>query len=230
MNSAPFNRSISAQHRAIDLADWNDVYVIGDVHGCRKTLDKLVGELAPSDDDLLVFVGDLVRRGPDSHGVVELVRSSDNMLSVRGNNEEKLLRGRRVTPDLTEADLRWLFSLPVVITWENALVVHGGIDPRKPLGEHTVDDLQNVESLGDDGRPFWWERYSGDDRVFFGHTVLERPVVEDAAVGLDTGCVYGGALTAYDVRRDRTIRVEPARTHKERPPEKFVRPLLATPK
>jgi hypothetical protein len=32
--------------------------------------------------------------------------------------------------------------------------------------------------------------------VIFGHTVLDRPLVSEWAVGIDTGCVHGGALTA----------------------------------
>ena len=231
MTGSRFNPSIEAQRRSVDATAWEDLYVVGDVHGCRATLERLLDEIEPTDDDLVVFVGDLGGRGPDNHGVVDLVRSSSNMLSVRGNNEEKLLRGRRVASDLTGDDLEWLFSLPVAITWKDALVVHGGVHPRKPLSEHTVDELQNLESVAESGtgRPYWWEEYDGDDRVYFGHRVLERPLVTDRAVGLDTGCVYGGALTAYDVRRDRTVSVEPERTHRERRPGKFLTPTPSVP-
>jgi serine/threonine protein phosphatase 1 len=226
MTGNRFAKGIEAQHRRIDRGAYDDVYVVGDVHGCRPTLEALIEELDPGDDDLVVFVGDLVRRGPDDHGVVELVRETPNFVAVRGNNEEKLIRGRRETDDLTPSDLRWLRSLPLVVSWDETLVVHGGVDPRKPLSEQTLTDLQNTESVAPDGegRPYWWDVYDGPDRVFFGHKVLGTPLVSDAAVGLDTGCVYGGSLSAYDCAADRVVSVEAEATHKDRRPEKFLDP------
>jgi len=43
----------------------------------------------------------------------------------------------------------------------------------------------------------WAPHYSGPDLVVFGHQVYPRPYINDHAVGIDTGCVFGGALTAY---------------------------------
>jgi serine/threonine protein phosphatase 1 len=223
--------SESVRHRRVDASEWEDVFVVGDVHGCRGELERLLDELGVTDDDLVVFVGDLVRKGPDSAGVVELVRESENMLTVRGNNEEKLIRGTKQLADLSEADMAWIRDLPVAISWEDTLVVHGGVDPRKDLEEHSVDELENCRSLTDGSyaRPFWWEEYGGPSRVFFGHTVLARPVVRDHAVGLDTGCVYGGRLTAYDWRDDEFVSVEPDETVQERSDSKIVEPAMAPP-
>ena len=169
--------AIAAQHRRIDPGRWDEVYVIGDVHGCPDALDALVDEAGIGDEDLLVFVGDLVRKGPDSASVVTRVRAAENALSVRGNNEEKLLRGERTLPELDEADMEWLRSRPVAISWgpgsgyDAGLVVHGGVDPRMPLAAHTVDDLQTARCLDPDGGydgPFWYDSYEGPPRVFFG--------------------------------------------------------------
>jgi serine/threonine protein phosphatase 1 len=223
-----FTEMSGVDHRQLDADDWDDVYVVGDVHGCAAAFDRLLDELAVTDDDLVVVVGDLVRKGPDSAGVVSRVRDAENIYSVRGNNEEKLLRGEKELDSLTEEDLDWIASLPVAISFGDALVVHGGVDPRKPLGLHTVDELQNTRSLQPGGsydRPYWFEEWNGPRRVFFGHTVLERPVVREHAVGLDTGCVYGGSLTAYDWRNDELVSVDPGRTIQERDDEKFVTPL-----
>jgi serine/threonine protein phosphatase 1 len=219
-------------HRRLDLADWDDVYVVGDVHGCRRELDALVERLGVTADDLLVFVGDLVRKGPDNRGVVDFVREAPNAVSVRGNNEEKLLRGEASLDDLDDDDVTWIASLPVAVSWEGALVVHGGVDPRKPLADHSVDDLQNTRSLASAGgydRPFWFEEYDGPETVFFGHTPLAAPAAHDRAIGLDTGCVYGGALTAYDWYRDAFVRVDTDRTVQERADSKFVEPRETPP-
>lgn len=217
-------------HTRLDTADWENVYIVGDPHGCREAIETLCDRLALTESDLLVFVGDLVRKGPDSKGVLDLVRSAPNMYTVRGNNEEKLLRGSKSLPTLSEDDVAWLASRPVVISLPHTLVVHAGIDPRKPRAEHTTDDIQTVRSLVPEASyqpPFWFDRYSGPERVFFGHTVLSAPIVREHAVGLDTGCVYGGQLTAYDWRADECIGVDPDRTYVERTASKFISPTVS---
>ncbi|MFB6157686.1 MAG: metallophosphoesterase family protein [Haloferacaceae archaeon] len=228
MSTSPvFDPAVEARHRRVDADAWSDIYAIGDVHGCRRELESLLARIDPGPDDLVVFVGDLVRKGPDGAGVVDIVRSRSNFLAVRGNNEEKLLRGEAASGGLTPDDLDWLASLPVVVSWEGTLVVHAGVDPRKPLRSQTVDDLQTVRSLHPDGGyrpPFWFDEYVGPRRVIFGHTPLDAPLRRPHAIGLDTGCVYGGALTAYDCRRDRTLTLDSDRTVQERDPDDFVTP------
>jgi serine/threonine protein phosphatase 1 len=223
---ASLDLALGDAHRRVDADAWANIYVVGDVHGCLRELARLLDRIDPSDDDLVVFVGDLVRKGPDSAGVIDLVRSRPNFVSVRGNNEEKLLRGERSLDSLDDDDPAWIAELPVAIHWDGALVVHAGVDPRKPLIEHTVDDFENVRELGaaDYEPPFWYDEYAGDRRVFFGHTPLDAPVVRECAVGLDTGCVYGGELTAYDWTNDRFLSVATDRTVQERPARKFVTP------
>jgi Calcineurin-like phosphoesterase. len=206
--------AFDVQHTHIDAAEWDDIYIVGDPHGCPGAIERLCDRLSLTESDLLVFVGDLVRKGPDTKGVVDLVRSTPNMVTVRGNNEEKLLRGEKTIPELTESDLDWIDACPAVISLPETLVVHAGIDPRKPRADHSVDDLQNVRSMDPDKSyqpPFWFDRYNGPERVFFGHTVLEAPIVREHAVGLDTGYVYGGQLTAYDWRQMRSSLSRPQR-------------------
>lgn len=226
------NAEIDAPHRRIDSTGWNDIYVVGDVHGCRQTLDRLLERLDPTPDDLVVLVGDLVRKGPDSKGVIDLVRSRPNVRTVRGNNEQKLIDGRKSIDALTDGDLAYLESLPVVISWDDVAVVHGGIDHRKPIDEHTLSELLNIRSLAPDGgyeRPFWFETRRESPRVFFGHTVLAEPFESEYAVGLDTGCVYGGRLTAYEYRTAETITVDPPETYRSRSSDSIVEPRLTAP-
>src|SRR5215472_5244349 len=69
--------------------------IVGDVHGCRRELEDLLEKVEfDSDRDRLVFVGDVVARGPDSRGVLDLIDSLQAAV-VRGNHEEKVLLGRR---------------------------------------------------------------------------------------------------------------------------------------
>lgn len=78
--------------------------IVGDVHGEIAALDALLRHLGYSADGChaenrrLVFVGDLVDRGPDSPGVVEWVRrliEAERAQCVMGNHELNILLGRR---------------------------------------------------------------------------------------------------------------------------------------
>lgn len=70
-------------------------YVIGDIHGCLATVERLLEKINPSVDDRLVFVGDYIDRGPSSAGVLELMLWIKNhypkTVFLRGNHEQILL-------------------------------------------------------------------------------------------------------------------------------------------
>ncbi|MBB6645153.1 metallophosphoesterase [Halobellus ruber] len=218
-----FSAAVEQAHTRIDSTAYDDIYIVGDVHGSRTALESLLSTLELGAADLVILVGDLVRKGPDSPGVIDLVRDDDRLVSVRGNNEAKILRGEKEPGWLRDGDTAYLASLPVVVSFDDAVVVHGGIDPTRTLSDHTVEELLTMRSplgSGYDG-PFWYEDYSGPYRVFFGHTVHERPVDREYAVGLDTGCVYGGQLTAYDYRRGRFVTTDPTATHQDRSDDKI---------
>lgn len=78
------------------------LYAIGDIHGRRDLLDRLLTLIdeddatRPSAHTQLIFLGDLVDRGEDSRGVVErlmsLAASSPNVRFLKGNHEELLIR------------------------------------------------------------------------------------------------------------------------------------------
>jgi len=87
------------------------------------------------------------------------------------------------------------------------VVVHAGREPGVALEETSRRTLLYARRLGGRGAPWWYERYSGPELVLFGHTPSRRPRSRFAggrlvALGLDTGCVYGGALTAYCPEHD----------------------------
>lgn len=210
----------------LDQTEWENIFVIGDVHGCRTELDKLLNKIQPDSKDILLFVGDLIRKGPQNHEVIELVRTTENMFSIRGNNEEKIIQGEETVSSLTDEDLEWIKSLPIAIRLGDILVVHGGVDYRKPLSEHTEKELLETRAIPKEGGydgPLWYESYDGPLTVFSGHTPHNKPAVTENAISLDTGCVYGGQLTAYDVTAEKTISVDSPKPE-TRPAEKIVFP------
>lgn len=192
------------RRKSLDSKNWDEVYVIGDVHGCASELDSLLKISPITEDDLVLFVGDLVRKGPDSESVVQSVLESENMFSVMGNNEQKLVEGTKILDSLSSESLEWISNLPHIVTVGSLAVVHGGFDFKVDIGNHTPNLIMNMRSLdgsGYDGT-LWYEMYSGPFRVFGGHTVHNEPYVGEHGGCLDTGCVYGGGLTALRVSDD----------------------------
>jgi len=224
LSGVEFDDRVAPQHLRLDADSYENVYVVGDVHGCLPALKRLWGRLDPSSREMVVFLGDLVRKGPNSTGVVDFVASRPNAVSVRGNNEMKVIEETVDTAPF-EPVREAIETTPLVVSWEGSMAVHGGVDPRKALAAQEPIDLLETRAIppenGYDG-PFWFEQYDGPGRVFFGHTVLESPLVSEHAVGLDTGCVYGGELTAYDCNRAEIISVTPERTYQERADEKIL--------
>lgn len=211
-------------HREIDTDQWENIYVVGDVHGCTEEFRELIEKINLKPDELLVCVGDLIRKGPDTVGAVEIVRNHDNIISVLGNGEFDFLRSEKSAPSLTELHREFIESWPLVISWPGNLVIHGGIDPERRIAEHDAEDIVNMRSPKNNNSyesPFWFEEYDRSTRIFFGHTATRDPIFTGNAVGLDTGCVYGGKLTAYDTSSKSFMDVPARRTYESRRESKY---------
>ncbi len=195
--------------------------IVGDIHGCREELEDLLEESGWTEGDQLVSVGDLVAKGPDSLGVVRLFRELGG-LAVRGNHDQHCLRWwdakrareklptlkpahQRVADELRDDDWTWLADLPLWLELEehDAVVVHAGLVADLPLEDQEPYDLMNMRSILDDGsasRSYeegtpWAELWPGPRLVVFGHDAVRGLQTRPHAIGLDTGCVYGGWLT-----------------------------------
>lgn len=120
-------------------------YIVGDVHGCYRTLQALLEtvDFRPEADHL-IFVGDLVGKGPSSGEVVNWVRQRGKVAeTLLGNHELHLLRryfglrkpkeGDTLTPLLERPDceeiVNWLVQCPVLTQVGENLVVHAGLFP-----------------------------------------------------------------------------------------------------
>ena len=70
------------------LDEGYSVWVIGDVHGHSDALENLLSEIDPNPGDRLVFLGDLIDRGPDSRMVIRIARNRTGTFVLRGNHEQ----------------------------------------------------------------------------------------------------------------------------------------------
>jgi len=217
--------------------------VIGDVHGCREELETLLTRLGYEilrdeqgramdarhpEGRRVVFLGDLVDRGPDVVGVLRLAMgmvASGNALAVPGNHEAKLvraLRGAQVavshgleetlaqlageSEEFRERVATFCYDLVshLVLDDGRLVVAHAGLKEQYHgrasgrvrafalYGETTGE----TDEFGLPVRYPWAQEYRGKAVVLYGHTPV--PTVEwiNNTACLDTGCVFGGALSA----------------------------------
>ena len=189
----------ASAHR--DIEGIREVLFVGDVQGCAAELHDLL-HAAGFDRrrHQLALCGDLINRGPDSAGVLELARRFD-ALAVLGNHEISLLEGRSsATLDQVRAQLgssldewlRWLSGLPTFVAADGYILVHAGIAPGKRPEQCTREELTELRTV--EGQP-WFDFWRGPETVIFGHWAARGKVDLPLCKGLDTGCVYGGQLT-----------------------------------
>jgi predicted MPP superfamily phosphohydrolase len=194
---------------------------IGDVHGCADELSDLLDDLGPVTGDRVVFVGDLVARGPDTPGVIRLARQFASQ-AVLGNHEHRVILAReametgapspRLGPthqallhELSESDWAYLKSLPLSLEFpsHNVRVVHAGVRPGVAFEKQEPWTLLHIRSLTKKGAASdryssesWAASYKEEPHIVFGHNAQAGLQLHPFATGLDTACVYGGSLTA----------------------------------
>ena len=154
-----------------------------------------------------------------------------NLKCVLGNHEWRFLscwkQGR--VPNIKPYDLatvgemwkrfkaymKFLSTFSLYVATQNYLVIHGGLRPGIPLRRQDPKDLTELRRIESTGRP-WYESYRLKRPAIFGHWVRRQPLVLPNVIGLDTGCVYGGKLTAYLLPEKRLVRVRARKVYWER--------------
>ena len=249
--------------------------IVGDVHGCFDELVELLKKLgyevaadvspvtvSTSADGIgadsrpllhhpegrkVVFVGDLVDRGPKIPQVLKLVMgavASGAALCVPGNHDVKLmrkLRGRdvQVTHGLAES-LAQLANEPEdfwkrVAEFIDDLVSHYVLDDGKLVVAHAgmKESMQGrgsgavrefalfgettgeTDEFGLPVRYNWAAEYRGAAMVVYGHTPVPEPEWLNRTINIDTGCVFGGKLTALRYPEKELVSVPARQTYAE---------------
>ncbi len=168
--------------------DREHIYAIGDLQGCRESLDLLledIPETAP-----LIFVGDLVNRGPESLATLRRVISLGNRAKcVLGNHDLHLLavaagakkasRKDTITDILNAPDaaelIDWIRQQPLLLEQAGILFVHAGIHPLWSLDKARALATEAQQILSGDnwhdilqhmyGNLNWDEKLQGAERL-----------------------------------------------------------------
>ena len=254
--------------------------VIGDVHGCADELQDLLERLgyalawkgegegrhvsvAAPHGRKVVFVGDLVDRGPNVPDVIRIARAiTEHGLGycVMGNHDHKLARalddrggrnrkGKRqpikVAHGLAES-LEQIAAEPPGFRAEaqsylrdlrshywldggRLAVAHAGIkEDMIGRGSGAVraftmygETTGEVDEFGLPERIDWARDYRGETAVVYGHVPVTGAEWVNGTIDIDTGCVFGGALTALRWPEREVVSVAARRTYAEpaRPPK-----------
>ena len=236
--------------------------IIGDIHGCRAELETLLAQLGYDanthqhpDGRKVIFLGDLVDRGPDIPGVLRIVMSmveAGNALCVPGNHEMKLLRKLRgknvqITHGLAESLAQLEREPPefvkAVTDFMDDLVSHYVLDDGKLVVAHAgmKESMQGrgsgkvrdfalygettgeTDEFGLPVRYNWAAEYRGRAMVVYGHTPVPEPEWLNGTLNIDTGCVFGGRLTALRYPEKELVSV-PAERIWSQPAKPFLDP------
>jgi polynucleotide kinase-phosphatase len=242
--------------------------IIGDVHGCADELQSLLGALgydvrwdgstvhvgAPNGRKL-VFVGDLVDRGPRTPDVLRIAiaaAEAGNAYVVQGNHDQKLCRwmsGRNVqiahglqasidqlageTDEFRARAKAFLDGLRSHYWLDGGrlAVAHAGLK-EEMIGRGSAavrnfamygETSGEIDEFGLPVRLDWAGSYRGKTAVVFGHTPIPEPEWINNTLCIDTGCVFGGNLSALRWPEKELVNVPAERVYVEP-----VRPLTPT--
>lgn len=204
---------------------------IGDIHGCLGPLDDLLAWVDPAPDDVLIFLGDYVDRGPDSCGVLNRLielRQRRKVVCLRGNHEVMMLEAWKGGRDdrkmwLSVGGVQCLGSYGTAPgrtgTFNDVPRDHWDFLEHNLLDYYETEHFifvhagvaHGVDMAEQSDGVLYWEflgnemRHQSGKTVVVGHTSQKDgvPKVVPGAVCIDTYCHGGGWLTCLDAANGR---------------------------
>ena len=182
---------------------------------------------------------------PKCFSLVADAWDAGDALCVCGNHEGQLLRrltGKptmfmygldetveelgSLPPEFSARMIKFMADLPIhyVFGEERLVVVHAGIiEARMGISPLFIDDFcvygnstgKNLK-YGLPERYLWAQDYRGEAMVVYGHIPVPEPQFLGRTLCIDTGCVYGGSLTAYRYPEGELVSVPAGKKYAER--------------
>lgn len=198
--------------------------LVGDIHGCSRTLDALLIRIDLQKNDQIFFVGDYINKGPDSKGVLDtliaLKKEHQHAYFLRGNNESYFYRtlkksetqilrlaARYKIEDLFKYEgskfyirkryRKFLKSTLHYIESDKFFVVHAGFDFKSEIPFYNTFDM------------LWMRNFKANKElqkfkpVIHGHKITPIKQIRKAVknekydIPIDNGCVLGSNKRNY---------------------------------
>lgn len=184
---------------------------IWDVQGCYDELKLLIKKLKLKKNDKVYFVWDLINRWPKSYKVLKyLYKNKYRFTSIKWNHELNFLNWlkwekysdnkqlKKLKNKIEEHKKNYLIKyiewLPLFIEEEHFILIHWWLIPNKKLEDHTEQEITNIREFN--WKP-WYEYYKWNKPIIYWHRAESWLQIRKKTKWLDSGCVYGKALTAY---------------------------------
>jgi serine/threonine protein phosphatase 1 len=122
------------------------------------------------------------------------------------------LNNKAVEADFPREHLDFFESCSLYLEGDDFLAVHAGFVPELSLAEQKRDHMLWIRGEWIRKEYLWNGKH-----VYYGHTPtaylhgtanMEDLILGEKSTGLDTGCVYGGYLTALEVNTNRMIQIK----------------------
>lgn len=171
---------------------------------------------------------------------IECVRGNHDHKILKWANSNKQFyqsSNNKYYDQLNDDDIEFIFKMPTFIKIGNVIAVHAGLKPSITVENQKPDDLMHLRftdsnhkfvslktiwKIGKEAADahFWTERWKGPESVVYGHNVcsLDEPLIEEfhpgvKCYGLDTGCCFGGRLSALVLETGEIFQVKAKETY-----------------
>ena len=179
---------------------------ITDIHGELGKLECVLSKIKARDDDVFIFMGDYIDRGPHSKEVVDRIIAcgkTHKCIYLIGSHEYAYLHSAK---DEYYNYLFWNYGGPATVnsygSFENIgkihgnffknlkfyyltdkyLFVHAGINPKYPLNQQDEVDMVYIRYN------FINAKHNLPQKIIFGHTEFDKPYIDEGKIGIDLGC------------------------------------------
>jgi len=190
-------------------------WIIGDIHGYSETFNQLIEKLNLTEKDVVVCLGDLIDKGPDSFQVLKTVEQSKQISSIRGNHEEMMRlsvspkHGRMMKSwlkygglstlesfsadkslqiEMAKSWLPFIENLPTEIVLDDFRIVHAGYEENIPLESQKNQHKMWGRTIFESKKPHDIER-----QIIVGHTPVQKlEILGDEDIWISDICLKDG--------------------------------------